>query len=140
MAGKGESISKELYSGLKILTNLIFFNFQFEECKAIGRDAVRLLQDVNKQPEFDALWKDLLGRPNIFAPEFAGVHDLLGLKTPRKFLITRMTPEMENQLLFILKNVSIMLFLFYVTLFFIFYNYLYYYYFLELICFVCMNR
>ena len=101
---------------------------------------MRLLQDVNKQPEFDALWKDLMGRPNIFAPEFAGVHDLLGLKTPRKFLITRMTPEMENQLLFILKNVSIMLFLFYVTLFFIFYNYLYYYYFLELICFVCMNR
>lgn len=78
---------------------------KFEECKVIGRDVVRLFQEVNKIPEFEAIWKDLLHKPTAFSPTFTGLNELLALKTPHKYLVSRLTPDMESQLLFVLKQV-----------------------------------
>lgn len=38
----------------------------FQNCLSIGRDLVRLLQDVGCIPEFESIWKDLLGNPGVF--------------------------------------------------------------------------
>lgn len=36
---------------------------RFTDCLVIGRDLIRLLQNVSRIPEFEALWKDLLYNP-----------------------------------------------------------------------------
>lgn len=38
----------------------------------IGRDLIRLLQNVARIPEFDKLWHDLLFTPTALAPTFTG--------------------------------------------------------------------
>eukprot|EP00250_Pteridium_aquilinum_P010622 c19520_g5_i1 orf=3-779(-) len=38
----------------------------FQDCLVIGRDLVRLLQDVASIPEFEPVWKDLLSNPSAF--------------------------------------------------------------------------
>jgi integrator complex subunit 3 len=72
---------------------------------------VRLLQDVSKIPEFEQLWKDLLSKPTSFLPNFAGVSQLLQMRTPRIYLQCRISPDMENHLMFLMKNVSIFLYI-----------------------------
>jgi integrator complex subunit 3 len=39
----------------------------------IGRDLVRLLQDVARIPEFEKLWKDILFNPTVVNPQFKGM-------------------------------------------------------------------
>jgi len=79
---------------------------KFSECQAAGRDLVRLLQDVARLPEFAALWRDLAEKPKSFSPQFGGVHQLLAVRSPRRFLLARVTPDMEAQLLFVLRQVK----------------------------------
>lgn len=43
-----------------------------QECLVIGRDLVRLLQNVARIPEIEAFWKDLLHNPSSLAPNFQG--------------------------------------------------------------------
>ena len=38
----------------------------------IGRDLVRLLQNVARLPEFESLWRDAMLDPSVLAPNFAG--------------------------------------------------------------------
>ncbi|KAI8141301.1 protein-domain-containing protein [Fennellomyces sp. T-0311] len=76
-------------------------------CCMIGRDLVRLLQDVASIPEFAQLWNEVLNDPQKLAPTFKGVHSLLQTPTPREYLRSRLTPDMEVKLLFILQNLRI---------------------------------
>lgn len=46
---------------------------QFMECFIIGRDLVRLLQNVARIPEMDLIWRDLMHNPQNLSPQFTGV-------------------------------------------------------------------
>ncbi|KAM9776841.1 integrator complex subunit 3 isoform X2 [Syngnathus typhle] len=78
---------------------------KFLECVIIGRDLVRLLQNVARIPEMDLLWRDLLHNPQVLSPQFTGVLQLLTARTSRKFLACRLTPDMETKLLFMTSRV-----------------------------------
>lgn len=77
----------------------------FHECLVIGRDLVRLLQNVARIPEFEQLWKDILLTPKSLSPNFIGVLQLLQNRTSRRFLQSRLTPEMERKLVFLTSQV-----------------------------------
>ena len=51
---------------------IIISLFQFMECCRIGRDLLRLLQNVARIPEFELLWKDILHKPQAINPQFGG--------------------------------------------------------------------
>ncbi|CAH2327412.1 integrator complex subunit 3 [Pelobates cultripes] len=78
---------------------------RFMDCFMIGRDLVRLLQNVARIPEFDLLWKDMLHNPQTLNPQFTGILQLLQSRTSRKFLACRLTPDMETKLLFMTSRV-----------------------------------
>ncbi|XP_063229755.1 integrator complex subunit 3 isoform X2 [Bacillus rossius redtenbacheri] len=78
---------------------------RFPECLAIGRDFARLLQNVARIPEFDKLWRDILQRPKSLCPNFTGVLQILQTRTSRRFLHSRLTPDMEKKLAFLTANV-----------------------------------
>lgn len=46
------------------------------ECLMIGRDLVRLLQNVARIPEFEQLWKDIIHNPQALSPQFTGKEGL----------------------------------------------------------------
>lgn len=77
----------------------------FHECLVIGRDLVRLLQNVARIPEFEQLWKDILLAPKSLCPTFNGILQLLQNRTSRRFLQSRLTPEMEKKLVFLTSQV-----------------------------------
>ncbi|KAJ2319400.1 hypothetical protein IWW52_001990 [Coemansia sp. RSA 2704] len=77
---------------------------RFHECCMIGRDLVRMLQDVARIPVFHDLWQDMLQQPQSLSPLFAGIEQLLWTPTPPMFLANRITYEMETRLRFILEN------------------------------------
>lgn len=78
---------------------------RFFECLVIGRDLVRLLQNVARIPEFEQLWRDMLMAPRTLSPAFTGVLQLLQTRTSRRFLQSRLTPEMERKLVFLTSQV-----------------------------------
>ncbi|KAI7833981.1 protein-domain-containing protein [Kickxella alabastrina] len=78
---------------------------RFVDCAMVGRDLVRMLQDVAKIPAFRDLWQDLLSEPHRISAHFSGVDQLLRVPTPRMFLANRLTFDMEARLLFILEHV-----------------------------------
>ncbi|KAF6208233.1 hypothetical protein GE061_016685 [Apolygus lucorum] len=78
---------------------------RFNDCLIIGRDLVRLLQNVARIPEFESLWRDLLHNPKSFGPSFNGILSLLQTRTSRRFLQSRLTPDMEQKLVFLTSNV-----------------------------------
>ncbi|KZC10189.1 Integrator complex subunit 3 like protein [Dufourea novaeangliae] len=75
------------------------------DCLVIGRDLVRLLQNVARIPEFEALWKDMLLNSKSLCPNFSGVLQLLQTRTSRRFLQSRLTPDMERKLVFLTSQV-----------------------------------
>ncbi|NWI66159.1 INT3 protein, partial [Todus mexicanus] len=78
---------------------------RFMDCFMIGRDLVRLLQNVARIPEFEQLWKDIIHNPQVLSAQFTGVLQLLQSRTSRKFLACRLTPDMETKLLFMTSRV-----------------------------------
>ncbi|CAA6660596.1 unnamed protein product [Spirodela intermedia] len=72
---------------------------QFHLCVAIGRDLVRLLQDLVSVPEFRRLWEDLLIRPS-------DISRLYRRSTPAEYLLMGITPEMETRMRFLLSQVK----------------------------------
>ncbi|KAF5270976.1 hypothetical protein FQA39_LY08279 [Lamprigera yunnana] len=78
---------------------------KFIDCLVIGRDLVRLLQNVARIPEFEQLWKDMLLAPKALSPSFNGILQLLQTRTSRRFLQSRLTPEMERKLVFLTSQV-----------------------------------
>ncbi|KAL5766348.1 hypothetical protein ACOSP7_016965 [Xanthoceras sorbifolium] len=80
---------------------------QFHLCLKIGRDLVRLLQDLIDVPEFQAIWKDLVLNPKVFkTPGFSDISQLYHLRTSSRYFLLRITPEMESQLRFLLTHVK----------------------------------
>lgn len=78
---------------------------RFNDCLGIGRDLVRLLQNVARIPEFEQLWKDILAAPKTLSPTFTGVLQLLQARTSRRYLQSRLTPDMERKLVFFTSQV-----------------------------------
>jgi len=66
----------------------------------VGRDLVRVLRDAAKRvPELEAAWTSL-------NTQGSGLSHLLATRSNHRFLQSRLTPEMETQLKFILTQVS----------------------------------
>ena len=78
---------------------------RFHDCLVLGRDLVRLLQNVARIPEFDLLWRDILLAPKSLSPSFSGILQLLQTRTSRRFLQSRLTPDMERKLVFLTSQV-----------------------------------
>lgn len=78
---------------------------KFTECLIIGRDLVRLLQNVARIPEFEQLWQDILHNPKALSPTFTGVSQMLQSRTSRRFLQSRLTPDMERKMVFLTSSV-----------------------------------
>ncbi|KAJ1929959.1 Integrator complex subunit 3 [Tieghemiomyces parasiticus] len=77
---------------------------KFLECCHVGRDLVRTLQNVAQIPEFRELWITLLTRPQQLSPHFKGLPQLLAAPTPKMYLQSRLTFDMETKLLFIMER------------------------------------
>ncbi|XP_065334012.1 integrator complex subunit 3 isoform X2 [Cloeon dipterum] len=78
---------------------------RFNDCITIGRDLVRLLQHVARIPEFERLWRDLFDNPSVFSPTFTGIQQLLQMRTSRRCLTSRVTPDMEKKIIFLTSHV-----------------------------------
>ncbi len=78
---------------------------RFADVIVIGRDLVRVLQQVAKIPEFAALWNDILMHPKSLSPTFNGITQLMRTRTSRRFLQSRITHEMEKKLVFLTSQV-----------------------------------
>ncbi|KAF9596860.1 hypothetical protein IFM89_013908 [Coptis chinensis] len=79
----------------------------FSLCLRIGRELVRILQDLVCVPEFKDIWKDLLLNPSVFGVDgFSDISQLYCLRTSSRYLLLRITPEMETQLRFLLTHVQ----------------------------------
>lgn len=79
---------------------------RFADVMLLGREFVRLLQNVSRIPEFEALWIDILHNPKTMCPTFNGVMQLMQNKTSRRFLRCRLTPDVERKLHFLISNVK----------------------------------
>lgn len=81
---------------------------QFPLCLKIGRDLVRLLQDLVHLPKFRDIWKDLVLNPGESKSwGFSGIAQLYMTRTPSQYMLLRITPEMETQLRFLLTHVKL---------------------------------
>ncbi len=80
---------------------------RFVDVTVIGRDLLRVLQYVAKIPEFEQLWYDIIHHPKSLAPNFTGITQLMHTRTSRRFLQSRVTPEMEKKLLFLTSQVNV---------------------------------
>jgi integrator complex subunit 3 len=88
--------------------------------KVIGRDLVRLLHSSAALPEIESVFRTVLGAtvtgplpPDIdadlnlsSAASVSNLRLLLNTKTPRQFLESRLTPEMDNWLIWMMNNVK----------------------------------
>lgn len=79
---------------------------RFVECMSIGRDLIRMLQNVCKIPEMKSLWKDMLYNPHLLSSQFTGIYQLLNIRTSRRYLAIRLTPDMENKIGFLTSKVK----------------------------------
>lgn len=77
----------------------------FADVLTLGRDLVRLLQNVARIPEFNQLWQDILVNPRSLCPNFNNVLQLLHTRTSRRYLQSRITPDMERKLVFLTSQV-----------------------------------
>lgn len=89
---------------VKFIVSLI--RDRFQDIIHLGRDFIRLLQNVARIPEFAQLWKDILTNPKSLAPNFGGIFHMLSLRTSRHFIGNRITLDMESKLHFFTSNVK----------------------------------
>ncbi|KAJ8714539.1 hypothetical protein PYW07_002764 [Mythimna separata] len=78
---------------------------RFTDVLTLGRDLIRLLQNVARIPEFHQLWQDILLNPKSLCPTFTNVLQLLQTRTSRRYLQSRLTPDMERKLVFLTSQV-----------------------------------
>lgn len=91
----------ELRFCIKVLKNC------FHLCLGIGRDLIRLLQDLFVIPEFKELWKELISEPQKFGVMgFSDLCDIYRVKTPKHYFLLRINQDMEAQLRFLLTHVK----------------------------------
>ncbi|MQM23675.1 hypothetical protein Taro_056742, partial [Colocasia esculenta] len=80
----------------------------FDFCMGMGRDLVRLLQDVAFIPEFRDVWKDLLFEPRVFGvPGYSDIWQLYRTRTPVQYFLLGITPEMETRMRFLFTHVKL---------------------------------
>ena len=84
---------------------------KWNECMIIGRDLVRLLQNLsnNEIVEFMILWNDILQAPHILSTQFAklgGLIYLMKLPSCRKCLRSRITNDLEIKIYFLITRVK----------------------------------
>ncbi|GMY22816.1 integrator complex subunit 3 homolog [Fagus crenata] len=80
---------------------------QFHLCLRIGRDFIRVLQDLVHVPEFGAIWRDLVLNPGEFKTlGFSDISKFYCTRTSSRYALLRITPEMETQLRFLLTHVK----------------------------------
>lgn len=81
---------------------------QFSLCMNVGRDLIRLLQDLVHVPEFCEIWKDLVLNPGAFRCHlFSDISQIYRIRTPSRYFLLRVTPEMERHMRFLLTNVKL---------------------------------
>ncbi|XP_047996215.1 integrator complex subunit 3 homolog [Leguminivora glycinivorella] len=78
---------------------------RFADVLTLGRDMIRLLQNVARIPEFNQLWQDILTNPKSLCPTFTHVLQILQTRTSRRYLQSRLTPDMERKLVFLTSQV-----------------------------------
>jgi len=78
---------------------------RFNDVLVIGRDLLRLLQNISRIPEMEELWNDILYKPTSLSMTFTGVSQLMNMRTSRRFLQSRITPDMEKKLVFLTSQV-----------------------------------
>lgn len=78
---------------------------RFSDVLTLGRDMVRLLQNVARIPDFSQLWQDMLNNPKSLCPSFTSILQILQTRTSRRYLQSRLTPEMERKLVFLTSQV-----------------------------------
>lgn len=101
---RGPGVERLLEKEIKFVVSLM--RERFSDVVVIGRDLVRVLQYVAKIPEFEELWTDMIHRPKSLFPQFGGITQLMHTRTSRRFLQSRITPEMEKKLVFLTSSVS----------------------------------
>ena len=79
---------------------------RFADVLGLGRDLLRAMMCVSKVTEIEKLWQDILHDPQSLMEGFHGVNDFLDVKTPDRFLLLRIPPELETKLVFLTQNVS----------------------------------
>ncbi|KAK9815536.1 hypothetical protein WJX72_005348 [[Myrmecia] bisecta] len=95
--------------GSALAANLLTEHWQ--ECAGAGRDLIRCLQDVSNMPEFRSIWAALLaGRapgaePGALPGQPDALTHVLSTRTPKDVLSSRLTPDAEVQLYFIMSQV-----------------------------------
>lgn len=79
---------------------------RFQDIIMLGRDFIRLLQNVSRIPEFQQLWKDMVMSPRTLSPNFTGIFQMMQNRTSRHYIGNRITSEMESKLHFFTSNVK----------------------------------
>ncbi|KAL8567155.1 hypothetical protein ACOMHN_033057 [Nucella lapillus] len=79
---------------------------KWAECMVIGRDLVRILQLVARIPEFEKLWRDIFLNPSTLSPTFTGILQLMSIPSKRHIISSRITPDMEKKLCFMMLHVA----------------------------------
>jgi integrator complex subunit 3 len=82
---------------------------KWNRCMLIGRDLVRLIQNLSKISEFELLWKEIISSPQSISPQFSqlgGLIYLMKLPSRRRCLISRLTVDMERKIYFIITSVK----------------------------------
>merc|ERR1719195_2335233 len=78
---------------------------KFNDVLVIGRDLLRLLQNISRIPEIEKLWNEILHNPSSLSVTFTGVAQVMSTRTSRRFLQSRITPDMEKKLVFLTSQV-----------------------------------
>ena len=76
-----------------------------KECFHLGRELVRLLWTVSRLPEFKAFWQELL-RTSPGSTENT-ISRLLQMPTPKRYMPSRLTPQLEGDLLYLCEHVRV---------------------------------
>ncbi|KAJ1919011.1 RNA-dependent ATPase rok1 [Mycoemilia scoparia] len=79
---------------------------KFNECMPIGRDMIRILQDISALPEICDIWQAILTNPTSLSPQFTGIEQILKMPTPPGYLVNRIPFELEVKLRFMLENLK----------------------------------
>ncbi|XVE59883.1 hypothetical protein DITRI_Ditri05aG0083000 [Diplodiscus trichospermus] len=104
----GSNQKLEMLRQLEIEFCVKMLREQFHLSLKIGRDLVRLLQDLFHVPEFKSIWKDLVLNPSEFrTANFSDISQLYSTRTSSRYFLLRITPEMETQLRFLLTHVML---------------------------------
>ncbi|KAF7119626.1 hypothetical protein RHSIM_Rhsim13G0218500 [Rhododendron simsii] len=107
--GRLSSNSKlDVLKQLEIKFCIQMFREQFHLCFKIGRDLVRLLQELVHIPEIQAIWKDLLFNPGEFkTSDYRDISQIYLSRAPSRYFLLHITPDMETQLRFLLAHVNL---------------------------------